>query len=849
MENPTGESVDGLLRLDFDRRLTFQFRGSGDTSDAGLPDSRELGGTLGLGAMAGGVLADAHRGSAERNHIGPGKPFIRWMSGEMVCARGRAVRMIPPMLRILAMLVVLLVASSVAHADGSWSGTWATAWRDGGAILSLEQQGDRVTGTYPLYGGRVEAVAKGQRLDGRWFEGDKSGTFLFVMGRDGNSFSGRFDTGEWWTGARSAGRNGTAEFDLSSPREAFQRFIGYGNLARAGRPDEWGTAMLAVEFGTAESAMPSAEQLQRVKELFSLIDLTTFHVWALPTEASGNMVPVKLEQSGSSASVTLTMVRDDKGSWRIHMPGDEELSAARRTLLAARGGQEPAADAFKRLQNPRDTMRSFLEGMADWNGAGRALALSTLDLSAIPEAFRDGHGALVAQYLRRVLDKIGLVGLQAIPDDGANRTPYLHFSHPAGRIIIAPSGPDANAPWKFTTETVADADELYRAIDDLPPPLITPPGLIPDAPFFTLREMVRAHLPGLLGRVGGIEYWQVIAAVIVFLSAALTGLLGAWLVRRVTAWLAGDQISQSRVFVWAAGIAIGLLVAVPFPPVVGAPEEVRRYTYPVLGMILILAGSVLLWHLLEVAAVVLQRIAKRTITATDDILFTLLVAAARLGVVIAGLLGVAHFLSIPASGILAGFGIGGLAFAFASRETLSNVFGAGILVSDRPFRSGDWITSGDIDGSVEHVGIRSTRVRTAQDSIMVVPNGKLADSVINNLGTRRYRLLKTQLLVTSGATPEKLDAFTEAVRQRVTGDEAFVANRTDIGVSSITMSGVQVELMTYLDVPTQNAERAAKHALFVDVVQLAEKWGLTLGAGMLTADQAKAVTGTSVTAG
>ena len=748
-------------------------------------------------------------------------------------------------LGILAMLALFLVAGGAARADGPWAGTWAMAWRDGDATLSLEQQGDRVTGTYPLYGGRVEAIAKERRLDGKWFEGDRSGTLVLIMGRDGNSFSGRIDTGEWWTGARSTVRTGTAGFDLSNPREALLRFIVNGNLARAGRPDAWGLAMLAVDFGEAGSAMHSAERLQQVKALFGLIDLTTFRAWAVPAEASGGTVPVELDQSGSDASLALTMVRDDKGSWRIRMPDEDQLAAARRALLAARGGQPPAADAFKRLQNPRDTMRSFLEGMADWDGGGRALALSTLDLSAVPEVLRDEQGALIAQYLRRVLDKIGLVGLQAIPDDGANRTPYLHFSHPAGRVIIAPSGPDANAPWKFTTETVADADNLYRAIDGLPPPLAAPPGLIPDAPFFTLRDMVRAHAPGLLGHFSrNGEYWQFIAVVMVIVGATLTGILGAWLMRRGTAWVAGRRLRRSRLFSWAIGIAIGLVVASRFQTIIGSPVEVRRYMFPIFGAVLALAGSVVLWHLLEVAAIVLQRIAARTATATDDILFTLLLAAARLGVIAIALLGIAHFLSIPTSGILAGFGIGGLAFAFASRETLSNVFGAGILVSDRPFRRGDWITSGDIDGSVEHVGIRSTRVRTAHDSIMVVPNGKLADSVINNLGTRRHRLLTTQLLVTSGATPEKLDAFTHAVRQRVTSDKAFVASRTEVGISGITVSGIQVELTTYLDVPTTSAERAAKHALFLDVVQLAEECGVTLGPGMLTVEQAAAVADT-----
>ena len=181
---------------------------------------------------------------------------------------------------------------------------------------------------------------------------------------------------------------------------------------------------------------------------------------------------------------------------------------------------------------------------------------------------------------------------------------------------------------------------------------------------------------------------------------------------------------------------------------------------------------------------------------------------------------------------MAGLGIGGLAFAFASRETLSNVFGAGILVSDRPFRRGDWIKTAEVEGSVEEVGIRSTRLRTAQDSVVVVPNGKLADSTIDNLGIRGLRLVKVQLLVTGGAAPEKLLDLIAALRQRIKADAAFEATRTDIGVSDITAAGVEVELTSYLNVSTKSAESAARHELLIDILRLAEKSGLKLGQGM-----------------
>ncbi len=740
------------------------------------------------------------------------------------------------MLRRLATLALFLLLPLAAFANGPWSGEWITSWRDDGDHLILQQDGDRVTGSYPLYGGRIEAVAEGRALRGTWTQGSDNGRFLFVMDRDGASFTGRYDDGEWWTGSRTQGPPGATGLSQASPRDAFRQFIVSANLARSGRSDAWALAIAAVDFAGQEAALGRQEHLRLVQELFALIDLTTFRVSAIPHATDAAEVPFTLSQSGSDARLQLTLRRGDDGLWRLRMPDAATREAARRHLLALTGGRFPPADAYRQMRNPRDAMRSFLEGMADWQSGGRALALSALDLSAIPEVLREGEGAMAAQFLRRALDHIGLVGLQSIPNDGADRAPYVHFAHPAGSIVIAPLGQEAQAPWRFTAQTVRDAAHIFNAVESLPPPLATPPGLIPPARFFELRAQAKAHAPALLGRIGQTEYWQVLAGLLVMASAALTGTLGARLARRgMDAMVGGEESGAS--FTWALGIVIGLSFAAFFPDLIGMPEHFRRYSLPFFGICLTIAACVVAWRVFGAAGIILARISSRSASATDDILFTLLLATARLMVVVAGFLSVAHFLSIPTGGIVAGLGIGGLAFAFASRETLSNVFGAGILVTDRPFQRGDWISSGEIEGAVEHVGIRSTRVRTAQDSVMVIPNGKLSDSTINNLGSRRLRLLKTTLPVTAGANPQALESFIQALRQRIREDEVFVADRTDIGLATITEGGIGVDVITYMKVASAAAERETRHEFLLDAVHLAEACGLTLGQGMLPAGE------------
>lgn len=124
---------------------------------------------------------------------------------------------------------------------------------------------------------------------------------------------------------------------------------------------------------------------------------------------------------------------------------------------------------------------------------------------------------------------------------------------------------------------------------------------------------------------------------------------------------------------------------------------------------------------------------------------------ARVGKVVVGLLGALVFLSIlgyPVSSVLAGLGIGGLAIALAAQKTVENLFGAFSIGADQPFREGDFVKVEDLTGTVEAIGLRSTRIRTLDRTLVTIPNGKLADLRLESFAARdRLRLACTVGLV------------------------------------------------------------------------------------------------------
>jgi small-conductance mechanosensitive channel len=739
-------------------------------------------------------------------------------------------------LRLFAFLAWLfspgLYFGAAAATDVDWSGSWDTRWRDGGARLDLRQSGDVVNGTYPLYEGAVEAVANSRELTGKWMAGPRSGSFTFVMGLDGRTFVGRYDNGEWWTGARLSEAAPTLPVDRSDVRETFRTFIRGGNLANAGLVENLGAAAAVLDVSKWPGPVLSNQRLEIARNLFDVVSLTTFQIWNLP----GPRLPdaaftVKLHQAGTDAALSLTLRRGTDGNWSIVAPTEDELSAARKALLARSGGRRPEPSAHLKLQTARDTFIAFQSAFADWDRGGRERVINTLDTSELFPATRDYEAQLAAQYLKLTLDRVSTAVPQEIPDDPADRQPYVVFSHPIGAIAIAPVDTGGKVVWRFTPDTLRTIRALYANVEAMPlanARVVEPPT----STFFAERGWFRRWAPGLMRPVGPVESWQMLAGVLGAFLCLVAATLGTTLLTPVLRWAGGVNTHRAELALrWPLRLVIAALLFKLLIPLLGWPEEVRRYSAPIHAVIIGVFGVWAAWYLIDILTQSLSARARETPSSIDDITISLCVSAIRLAVASAAVGYVATEFSIPTNGIIAGLGLSGLAVAFASKETLSNVFGAGILMADRPFKKGDLITAGDIHGTVEQVGIRSTRIRTSEDTQIVVPNGKLSDASINNWGDRKYRLFQAKIRVGYGATTAQIERFMAKLQDMFVADKAIAPDRTEVGISALGDSSIEIEANTYLSIVDPRDERAVRNRLILEMLRLAETEGIKVGAG------------------
>ncbi|MDZ7807721.1 MAG: mechanosensitive ion channel family protein [Gracilimonas sp.] len=234
----------------------------------------------------------------------------------------------------------------------------------------------------------------------------------------------------------------------------------------------------------------------------------------------------------------------------------------------------------------------------------------------------------------------------------------------------------------------------------------------------------------------------------------------------------------------------------------------------------------LFYNLADAFSKYLTVFTSKTETELDDHLVPLIRKTLRFFVLIMGVIAILQNNGINVASLIAGLGIGGLAVALAARETLANFFGSITIFMDRPFKIGDWIKTGDVEGTVEEVGFRSTRIRTFYNSLVSVPNSNLANEDIDNLGLRRYRRLKTVLNLTYSTTPEQMEAFVEGIKAIVKANKHFRQDAYEVHFNSFGAHSLDVLVYVFFDVPDWSTELQQRHNFLLEILRLAKEIGV-----------------------
>jgi MscS family membrane protein len=518
--------------------------------------------------------------------------------------------------------------------------------------------------------------------------------------------------------------------------------------------------------------------------------------------------------------------------------------------------------------SPRATLQGFLEfmnkgyatgaGMVKLYLASPRLYLSTedvatikgsfryqesaqraLDLSELPPAMVQESSRRLSIQLKEVLDRIDLPPIESIPDaEAMAKSEFKRWTLPNSEIRIqrVEKGPRAGE-YLFTPETLTRLPDFYARVKDLPykpgatdgwddfasySPAgvaialhrIVPSRWLIDAPRYRVRTTV---LDQPLWR------WFGIVAV---LSAGLVFVLLCFRLSRY--WTSRATSSRQ----WADLLRpISLMIMTPMAALILSQVlRVSGNVYEVVTLSLwalfYLAFTWAVWVAGGALAASLSTVEKLQLGSIDSQLIRLVIRLITVIAAIAILVAGADRIGLPAYSVIAGLGVGGLAVALAAQQTLANLLGSLIIMFEKPFAVGDSIKLKDIEGTVENVGFRSTRIRTSYNSLVTIPSSQLVNSTLDNMTLRTYRQVKTVLGLNYATPAEKIEAFIEGIKHIL---EAHPDTRKDnirVVFHDLGPHSLDILLDFFMKVPDTATELIERQRILMDILRLAETTGV-----------------------
>ena len=194
-------------------------------------------------------------------------------------------------------------------------------------------------------------------------------------------------------------------------------------------------------------------------------------------------------------------------------------------------------------------------------------------------------------------------------------------------------------------------------------------------------------------------------------------------------------------------------------------------------------------------------------------------------VIIIGLMVVlGEVFGVNVTALIGGLGIGGLAVAFAAKESLENLIASFTIFLDKPFGVGDLVTVGDVNGTVEKIGFRSTRLRTAEKSYVTVPNKSMIDKPLDNLSLRTSRRVGFTLIFDQKTTSAQLHAIVSDALAAIQA-HPLVTQDAQMKFNALTPVGKEVTVQYFVDTTSYDEYLDVKEDLNYRLIEVVEEHG------------------------
>jgi MscS family membrane protein len=496
---------------------------------------------------------------------------------------------------------------------------------------------------------------------------------------------------------------------------------------------------------------------------------------------------------------------------------------------AAAQPQQPAPAAVSPAPAPPaetvapDSPRASVKHFLDLCRVGEyAEAAGYLDLSEAQKP----EGAHLARRLKAVLDR----EIWIEPERLSPRPMGDHVDRLPGGVeeigaIPGPNGPEPvrlvrrhlpdGARWVFSRATVDHIDVWYSRLSD---------------------RWLRDYLPERLLRSGprDLLYWQWIALPVLFVLALLAGKLLGWITRlalgRIMArtkasWNASrlKRLGGPFTMLWAIAVVEFVLPSLGLYPPAHAFMVRVLHTAAFVGMFWLAERSI------DVAAARLLGLPAAKGNSAARAFVPLGARAVKAGVVVIAVVATLSVLGYPVTSLVAGLGIGGIVIALAAQKTVEHLFGSLSIGIDHPFSVGDHITVDGLSGTVESIGLRSTRIRTIDRTLVTIPNGKLADMRIESFAARDRMKFACVISLDRSAGAPAVSGVVDRVRAMLKAQPKIWPD-VRVALAKIREDAFDVEVLAWFQTTSWEEFAKLRQDTLLALLEVVEEAGIRLKA-------------------
>ncbi len=502
----------------------------------------------------------------------------------------------------------------------------------------------------------------------------------------------------------------------------------------------------------------------------------------------------------------------------LPLPAQSPLSQILQPTAPASSAPNTPVDALGRT-TPYGTVFGFLQAA---QSGDYAIAAQYLQMSA---ARRQSEGPTLAADLKLVMDRAyagSLKNLSTVPE-GTPQEGIPPGRQRLGNIasgdvetdleLVRVTDPSVGKIWLISSDTLDKIPELYDQVQ---------------------ARQVETRLPPWVVKhqFAGMPLWQWLALLLLVPVAAGAGWLLLVLFEIPVRWWARRR-GETQLERWSsvsgpAWLLVGTAIHRILAGYLGMPLLQRHYYVQVTTVALITGAMWILWRVIRWF---MRRVRSRALARGLSGTGSLMLLGERIIkaiVFITALFLILSALGFNLSTALAGVGIGTLAVGFGAQQTIANLFGGVSVLGDEVIRVGDLCKFGDRTGTVEDIGLRSTRVRTEERTLLAIPNGTVATINVENLSRRDKMLFKTVLALHPETSPDHLQYVLAEIREVLSGYPKIEKSTARVRLTEVNSSAINVEIFCYILTRDFDEFATAREGLLLRIMKFVEDSGTSL---------------------